>query len=283
MLKSQGETERPRRISPKTVILSVVVIAALLLWVIAWKIVGNRMEQTATDMQYTHFTYSDAIYARCPDAANIYKLNLTGDMGDCGESVGTVQFTVDGVTVHREAYRVKDEESHAIAEPVLLVSHGEKCVPYELVGFTALNESPSITAVCEAYGIQSAEDLASVTVYDADGSVVQSFTAAEDLQPFYKKLIALGEDMGAAGQSRAYYDAYTAKYGSSDAITLKDGTIETADNETYQQAMELWGAGMCTVTMQLQNGLRLADMVYAPVPKVFQVYGYYAITEPFFE
>lgn len=274
---------KSRSISKKTVIVSALMLAALLLWVIAWQIVGDRMEQTATDMQYSHFTYSGAIYARCPDAANIYQLHLTGKLDDCGEPVGTVQFTVDGVTVHKEAYRVKGEETHAVAEPVLLISHDEKCTPYELVGFTALNKSPSIGAVCEAYGIQSAEDIASVTVYDADGSVVQNLTAAEALQPFYEKLVALGADLGAAGQAQAYYDAYIAKYGNSDGITLKDGTIETADNETYQQAMELWGAGMCTVTMELQNGLRLADMVYAPVPKVFQVYGYYAITAPFFE
>lgn len=291
MLKSQSEplsqhtehTSQTRRISKKTVIASASVIVALLLWMIAWKIVGERMEQTATDMQYTHFTYNGAIYARCPDATTIYELDLTGNADDCGESLGTVQFTVDGVTIHKEAYRVKGEVSHAIADPVLLISNDTKCVPYELVGFTALNDSPSITAVCEAYGIQSEEDIVSITVFDADGSVVQSITDLATRRSFYEKLIALGEDMGTVGQLQAYYDAYIAKYGASDAITLKDDTIETTDNETYQQAMELWGAGMCTVTIQLQNGLRLADMVYAPVPKVFQVYGYYAITEPFFE
>ncbi len=291
MLKSQNKplpqhtehTTQTRHISKRAIIVSVMIIATVLLWVIAWKIVGDRMEQTAEDMQYTHFTYNGMIYARCSDAANIYKLELTGNMDDCGESIGTVQFTVDGVTIHKEAYRVKEKECNTLAEPVLLVPHDAKCVPYELVGFTALNDSPSITAVCEAYGIQSAEDIVSVTVYDADGSVVQSITAVDAMKSFYEKLIALGEDIGAAGQSQAYYDAYVNKYGASDAITLKDNTINTADNETYQQAMELWGAGMCTVTMQLKNGLRIADMIYAPVPKVFQVYGYYAITEPFFE
>ena len=68
-----------------------------------------------------------------------------------------------------------------------------------------------------------------------------------------------------------------------DALTIENGTIEAADDAVYQQAMELWGTGMCRVTMKLKNGFRLADMVYAPVPEVFQVYGYYAITEPFFE
>ncbi len=272
-----------KQISKKTVLPAAVVLAALLLWMLAWKIVGDRMEQTAADMQYTHFTYNGAIYARCTDAADLYNLPLKGDAGDCGESVGMVQFTVEGVTVSKEAYCVKGEETNPIAEPVLLVRLHEKTVPYELVGFTSLNESPSIATVCKAYGIQSAKDIAAVTVYDADGSVVQSLTKAEELETFYNKLIALGEDIGAAGQSQAYYNAYIAKYGESDAITIKDGTIETADDETYQQAMELWGAGMCTVTMQLQNGLRIADMVYAPVPKVFQVYGYYAITTPFFE
>lgn len=56
---------KSRSISKKTVIVSALMLAALLLWVIAWQIVGDRMEQTATDMQYSHFTYSGAIYARC--------------------------------------------------------------------------------------------------------------------------------------------------------------------------------------------------------------------------
>ncbi len=272
-----------KRISKKAVILAAGALAAVLLWVIAWNTVGDRMQQTAIDIQYTHFTYNGAIYARCTDAGVLYDLPLKGDAGDCGESIGTVQFTVDGVTVSKEAYCVKGEEEHPIAEPVLLVRQGEKSVPYELVGFTALNESPSIMAVCAAYGIQSAKDIAAVSVYDADGSVMRTLTKADELAAFYEKLAALGEDIGAAGQSQAYYDAYIAKYGESDTITLTDGTIETADDETYQQAMELWGAGICTVTIELQNGLRIADMVYAPVPKVFQVYGYYSITEPFFQ
>ncbi len=278
MLKTNAKKKRI-----KQMVIIAAVLMLVLLWLLIWQLVGKRMQHAATDAQYTHFTYNGAIYARCADAAAYYDLTLSGDMTDCGESIGTVQFTVDNVTVYKEAYRVNGEEKHPIAEPVLLVQQNEKCLPYELAGFTALNESPSITAVCAAYGIQSAQDIASVTVYDADGSVVQTLTNAEALATFYDKFIALGQDIGAAGQSQAYYDVYVEKYGASDAITLKDGIIETADDETYQQALELWGAGMCSVTMQLQNGLRIADMVYAPVPKVFQVYGYYTITTPFFE
>ncbi len=270
-------------ISKKTVCTVCILLLMLLVWVLAWRLVGRRMEQAMTDTQYTHFTHADAIYARCTAelAEEAYDLKLTGTAADCGRALGKVQFTVDGVTVHCEAFAPKTEQ-HPIAEPVLLVQRGEDVFPYELVGFTALSEQPSVTEVCAAYGIASAADILSVTVYDADGAILRQL-AKEDLPAFYRKLTALGEDMGAEGQAQAYYDAYTEKYGKSDALTIQNGTIEAADDETYRQAMELWGTGMCRVTMQLANGFRLADMVYAPVPEVFQVYGYYTITEPFFE
>lgn len=272
-----------KRISGKTVCIAAVLLLMLLAWVLAWRFVGKRMEQAMTDTQYTHFIYEDAIYARCTAqlAEESYDLKLNGTAADCGTALGKVQFTVDGVTVHCEAF-APQTEPHPIAEPVLLVQRGDEVFPYELVGFTALSEQPSITEVCAAYGIASAEDILSVTVYDADGAILRQL-AEEELPLFYRRLIALGEDMGADGQAQAYYDAYIEKYGEGDALTIENGTIEAADDAAYQQAMELWGTGMCRVTMKLKNGFRLADMVYAPVPEVFQVYGYYAITEPFFE
>ncbi|MBE6846532.1 MAG: hypothetical protein E7503_00145 [Ruminococcus sp.] len=272
-----------KRISQRNVCIAAVLLLMLLAWVLAWRFVGRRMEQAMTDTQYTHFIYEDAIYARCTAqlAAESYGLKLNGTAADCGTALGKVQFTVDGVTVHCEAF-APQTEPHPIAEPVLLVQRGDEVFPYELVGFTALSEQPSITEVCAAYGIASAEDILSVTVYDADGAILRQL-AEEELPLFYRRLIALGEDMGADGQAQAYYDAYIEKYGEGDALTIENGTIEAADDAAYQQAMELWGTGMCRVTMKLKNGFRLADMVYAPVPEVFQVYGYYAITEPFFE
>lgn len=272
-----------KRISKKTVCIAAVLLLMLLAWVLAWRFVGRRMEQAMTDTQYTHFVYEDAIYARCTIqlAEESYDLKLNGTAADCGTALGKVQFTVDGVTVHCEAFAPKTEP-HPIAEPVLLVQRGEDVFPYELVGFTALSDHPSVAEVCTAYGIASAEDILSVTVYDADGGILRQL-AKEELPLFYRRLIALGEDMGADGQAQAYYDAYIEKYGEGDGLTIANGTIEAADDAVYQQAMELWGTGMCRVTMKLKNGFRLADMVYAPVPEVFQVYGYYAITEPFFE
>lgn len=257
----------------------------LLLWIFVWQRVGKELDHAGVNAYYSRFTHDGAIYAAFdPDfIAETYGLTLTGTDADRGTSLGKAQFSVDGVTVDCPLYRVKALEEQSLADGVVLVERDGRYDTYELVGFTALSESPSITAVCQAYGIGSGADLQSVTVYDADGTVMEQITDAAELTAFYEKFAALGEDMGAAGQSRAYYDAYVEKYGESDAITLQDGVIETADDATYEQAMAFWGAGMCTVTIRTTRGLRLGDMVYAPVPGVFQAYGYYGITEPFFE
>lgn len=261
------------------------VLLIVLLWIFVWQRVGKELADAGQNAYYTGFTHNGAIYALCDTdfIKETYDLTLTGTSADCGSSLERAQFEVDGVTVYCPLYRVKALEQQSLADAVVLVERDDVYYTYELAGFTALNQSPSVTAVCRAYGIGSGSDLKSVAVYDADGAMIQNLTDAEELAVFYEKFAALGEDIGAAGQSQAYYDAYVAKYGESDALSLADGMITTADDETYEQAMSLWGTGMCTVTITMKNGLRLADMVYAPVPQVFQVYGYYAITEPFFE
>lgn len=276
---------RKMALSKRTVFIAIAVLCILLAWVFLWQRVGDKMEQAELDAYYTGFSLDGAIYARydMDFIADTYDLTLTGTAADCGSSLEKAQFTVEGVMVSCPVYRVKALEDQSLADAVVLVERGGVYHTYELVGFTSLSESPSIGAVCEAYGIGAADDLVSVTVHDADGTMLRNLTTQEDLAAFYAKFAALGEDMGAEGQAQAYYDVYVDRYGESDAIALENGVITTADDETYQQAMELWGAGMCTVTVMLKNGLRLGDMVYAPVPKVFQAYGYYRITEPFFE
>lgn len=276
---------KSKSLSKRTFFIVCAVGLVILLWILVWQRVGKELNNAGVDAYYSCFTHNGAIYAAYDRdfLAETYGITLTGSAAELGTSLGKAQFTIDGVTVHCPLYRVKALEEQSFADAVVLVERDGQYDTYELVGFTALSESPSITAVCEAYGIRSGADLQTITVCDADGTIMEQITDAAELTAFYEKFAALGEDIGAAGQSQAYYDAYVAHHGESDAITLRDSVIETADDATYEQAMAFWGAGMCTVTIRTANGLRLGDMVYAPVPGIFQAYGYYVITEPFFE
>ena len=165
---------------------------------------------------------------------------------------------------------------------LILAERGGDYYAYELVGFPYLDDSPSIWAVCASYGIGAAEDLASVSVYDADGTPLYDIADADALSDFFDKFVKLGANLSDEEAAQAYYDAYVAAYGADEKLTLQNGNVEAADDEIYEKAMTLWSEGVCLVTIRLQNGLQLRDCIYAPVPGLFSVYGIYPITEPFF-
>ena len=81
---------------------------------------------------------------------------------------------------------------------------------------------------------------------------------------------------------QAYYDAYVQQYPDSQGVTLENGALQFADDDSKQRAMTLWSDGMCLVSISLKNGLHLRELVYAPVPGFFAVYGIYRLTSPFF-
>ncbi len=253
-------------------------------WIILWQRIGKELDEAEHDAAFSTFTLNEAIYAACTDAVmtEYLKEPLQFTAEDCGSVLEEVSFDTAQGTVIGTVYRLRQLEDAGLKDAFLLVQRGERYYGYELVGFSSLQDSPSITAVCDAYEIGSAADLQSITITDADATIVETITDAAALEDFYNKLITLGEDIGAEGQAQAYYDAYIQKYGVSDAISVNGDTVETADDDTYLKAMDLWSNGMCTVSIRLKNGLCLRNLVYAPVPKVFNVYGYYTITDLFF-
>jgi hypothetical protein len=250
-------------------------------WALIWKRIGDAMDSAAEDQAYTGFLYDGAYYTRCSAEVLARYTDQTAPDASCrGESVGDVEFETEAGTLYCEAYSCTLVPEHE--PPALLMLDRPGDPVYELSGFQSLDDAPSAAAVCAAYGIASADDLSSVRITEGDGTPIDEITAADDLAAFYAKLTALGEDIGRAGMAQAYYDVYLEKYGESGGISLENGEIRFADKETETQAMALWSEGLCLVTIRLKSGLQLRDLVYAPVPKAFAVYGSYRLTEPFF-
>lgn len=263
--------------------LAVLALILLLLggWMLLWHRIGSAVDSAAEESYYAGFVCNGAYYARCDAAAlKCYTDESAPDASARGASVGNVQFETPAGTVSCEAF-VCTLAAGTDHPPLLMLARAGDPV-YELDGFAALDDSPSISAVCDAYGIASAADIASVQIAEGDGTPIDEITAPDDLAAFYEKLAALGDDLGEAGMAQAYYDVYIEKYGESAGISLENGEIQFADEETHDKAIALWSEGVCLVSVRLKNGLQLRDMVYAPVPQVFAVYGAYRLTVPFF-
>ena len=264
-------------------IVCVVVLAFAAGWVILWNRFGNTMEQADYDAQFASFTHGDAIYARCTAEVVSGYLSDGGNTLTPADSCGEADFTVNGVTVHCPIYSVRELQSATRSDALVLVERDGGYESYELVGFTSLADAPTAKEVMETYGAASSADLRAVKIYEADGTLIDTMDDAEDLETFYQQILNLGEDVGAEGQALAYYGAYIEAYGETDAISVSGGEVITADNETYEKALTLWSEGMCLVTIVFENGLQLRNTVYAPKPGIFQLYGYYAMTEPIFQ
>lgn len=253
-------------------------------WLLLWSRLGRTMEQAAYEANYEQLVYSGAYYHQCDlGVVQEYLADVTAiDDALCGEELGTLSFPSESGTANCPLYACKPLTDAGKKNALVLLKRESGLVPYELIGFQYLDDDPSIWAVCASYGLGRASDLESVTVTDADGSNSETITDAEQLSAFYDKFVKLGEDLGAAGQAQAYYDAYTAKFGETGTVYLEDNTVKAVNDAAYQEAMDYWTEGMRLVTIRAKNGYQLRGCVYAPVPAVFSVYGDYAVTEPFF-
>lgn len=253
-------------------------------WLLLWQYVGDQVEQAAYEASYEQLSFDGAYYVRCDLAAVQLYVPDTKTIGKalCGEQLGTLSFPSEEGAVTCPLYACKPLEEAGKKHAIILLERKSGLLAYELAGFSYLDESPNIWAVCASYGIAWPEDFESVTISDAEGNVQETITDADALSDFYDKFLKLGEDLGEEGLTQAYYDAYVEKFGESDQIRLENGTIEAASDEAYAEAMEYWTEGLLLVTIRLANGLQLRDCIYAPVPGIFSVYGDYALTEPFF-
>lgn len=266
------------------VIITILVLLIFGGWVAAWGRLGRVLNETSYQSAFESFTYQGAHYAKCDLAALRNYLPDAAEIGEtlCGEALGELNIPTSQGEIHCPIYAEKDFPEADPAYPLLVLSHDGGYDVYECAGFSVLDESPSVPAVCAAYGIGGGGDLAEVLVRDGDGTLISEMTAQDDLDRFFTGLMTLGDDLGGEGLANAYRDAYIAEYGDDGKVTVENGSVQTADDETYQKAMTLWSEGICTVDIRLKNGLQLRGAVYAPVPAVFSLYGDYPITEPLF-
>lgn len=245
-------------------------------WIIAWRRIGNAMHDAEYAEAFSSFTYDGVYYSRVTDSelSARYGEQRTPE-GIAGDRLGSVPFVTPRGTENGTLYAVGTADVTDGRYPLTVLQCGAGWFAYELSGFVSLGESPSISEVCGAYGLTEPESIVSVSIADADGSFLAELTDSASIRAFYEKLIRLGDDIGEEGQARAYYEAYIDKYGEDDGVTFADGSVQFANEEARTRAMTLWAEGVRLVTIRLINGFWLRDLVYAPVPGIFSVYGNY--------
>ena len=261
----------------------IAVVVILLLagsYLLLWRHIGNTMVQAKQDAAYAQFTLDDAVYEECDlSIVQLYVPEITEITKEiCGSDAGNAVFS----DAEFPLCRLAALESAGKQDGILLMEYGEKLRCYELTGFTTLADAPSISVVCDAYGIKSAADIEAVTIAEADGTKIDEMTEESDIASFYEKFAALGDCLSEAEQAKAYYDAYEEKYGDTDDFTLEGGSLTANSQQAEEQGYTLWGDGVCIVGIRLANGLQICNMVYAPVPKLVTVFGCYRLETPFF-
>ena len=253
-------------------------------WFLIWRHLGRQVEKAAYESAFDQLIFDGAYYHRCELETVQDYLPEVQEIGEAlrGEQLGTLNFPAEEGTVKCPLYACKPLTDAGKMNAVILLERDAGFVPYELAGFRYLDESPSIWAVCSSYGIGRASDLESVTVTDPETGKSETITDEKALSDFFDKFVKLGEDLGQAGTAKAYYAAYTAEFGESDDMVLEDDTVKAANDEINEKALAFWTKDVRRVTIRMKNGYVLRDCIYAPVPKIFSIYGDYAITEPFF-
>ena len=262
--------------------LKVLIVLVLLLgfgggWYLLWQKVQRSVEDAEFEAQISSFDAGGAHYQRLDaDGLRAYLPDADGVTAkNCGLPLGTQALSVSVGTLSANAYVLADYAYTGASVPVRVLEIAGKYYAYELIGFTALDNMPTIDTVCEAYGIGSAADIAAITETTADTKEVREITDAGEIQAYYGKIRALSEPLTNAQTAQIYYDVYTAEYGETDKLEIADDAVNALDDETYEKAMSLWGEGMYTVDISLRNGLKLRGCICAPKTGIFSVYANY--------
>ena len=256
--------------------------AAVLLALAAagWVYVWNRISRSVHDAEYaaafSAFSWHGTDYARVSqeELQDHFSQARTPE-GIAGEQLDEIAFPTSRGTENCTLYAAGYPDGVDGVYPLTVLHTGAGWFAYEVTGFESLGSSPSASAVCGAFGLTDAGMIESVTIKDAaDGSMAE-LTRSADLEAFFGKLTALGDDIGSEGEAKAYYDAYVSEYGEDAGVKLADGKVQFETEEANERATALWAEGVRLVTIRLRNGFRLRDLVYAPVPQLFTVYGCY--------
>ncbi len=266
--------------------LGAVIILIAVGWVIFWSRIGTQVNQAGYEAAFDTIVYKDAYYMQCDSTVLAEYVGEGAEidstlLGTAFDEAAVVSTTAGNVSC--PAYRCAALEAAGQRDAIIFLKRGETLLCYELTGYVSLGEQPPMEDVCAAYGLDSADAIASVGLRDADGALLDTITDKEALTAFYGKLTALGNALTDREISERYYASYVAEYGENDAIVLTDdGEVETTDDAIYEQAMTFWSAGLCLADIRLTNGLQLRRTVYMPAAGMYTVYGTYALDDPFF-
>ncbi len=266
----------------------IIILAVFLLfagfWFLFWDRISNQVTNAAYRSVFDTFSFEGAYYVRCDlQTVQAYLPETDAVTAELfGKQLGELNFPTELGTETCPLYACKPMQDAGKKNAVVLLEKSDGISAYELSGFEYLDEQTSIWAVCASYGISYAEDIESVTVKSKEGELLETITDSGALSDFVEKLLKLGDDIGEAGISEAYYNAYTEEFGETGQIWLEDDTVKAENDDVYNEAMDFWTKDLRLVTISLKNGYQLRDCIYAPIPGTFSIYGDYAITEPFF-
>lgn len=258
--------------------IAVAVLAVLCVtgWVYIWNRIGNSMHDAEYAASFSEFSWHGADYARVSqeELQDHFSEPRTPE-SIAGDRLDEIVFPTTRGTETCTLYAAGYPDGVDGVYPLTVLHTGAGWFAYEVAGLESLGNSPSVSAVCGAFGLTDAGMIESVTIEDAADGSKADLTEPADLEKFYAKLTALGDSISEEEQAKAYYDAYVREYGEESGVTLEGGKVQFASEEANERATALWAEGVRLVTIRLRNGFRLRDLVYAPVPQLFTVYGCY--------
>lgn len=255
---------------------SVLAVLCVIGWVYAWNRIGKSMHDAEYAASFSEFSWNGVDYTRLSqEELQENDSEMRTPEGIAGDRLGEIVLSTSRGTETCTLYCTGNAGEAGTVYSRTVLRTGVGWFAYAGCGFASLGDSPSIAEVCSAFGLTEANQIASVTVTDpADGSKAK-LTETAELEAFYSKLTALGDSISEEEQAKAYYDAYVREYGENNGAVLEDGKVQFASEDANERATALWAEGVRLVTVRLNNGFLMRDLVYAPVPQLFTVFGCY--------
>ncbi len=249
-------------------------------WYLIWNRIGQARARSEQQAKYESFAFAGAIYEECTlEVLQLYDRNVTQLDAQCrGSQAGDVDIADKTLPV----YHFAPLEREGKQDGILLTEENGTLRCYELCGFAALDDSSDMAKILDAYGMESAENIVSVRISDVNGNPVDVYTQQTQIQAFYEKLAALDSPLSAAELAKQYYDVYAAEYGENgktDDLVLNGDTIQPKTEEIEAKAAAFWAQNIRIINLELNNGLWMNNLVYAPQLEMMTVCNNFRMAE----
>lgn len=250
-------------------------------WYLIWNRIGQARARSEQQAKYASFSFAGAIYEECTlEVLQLYDRNVTQLDAQCrGNQAGDADIADKTLPV----YHFAPLEREGKRDGILLTEENGILRCYELCGFAALDDLSDMAEILDAYGMESAENIVSVRISDVNGDPVDVYTQQTQIQAFYEKLAALDSPLSAAELAKQYYDVYAAEYGENgktDDLVLNGDTIQPKTEEIEAKAAAFWAQNIRIINLELNNGLWMNNLVYAPQLEMMTVCNNFRMTEP---